>query len=653
MDMNRTKYLDVFIEESKEYLQDLNLAILQLEADPENSSVINEIFRLAHTLKGMAGTMGFEKMAGVTHKLEDILQEVRSNATKADESLVDMLFKALDFLEESVEEISQTGNEGDIVCNLFEDLDGQEIQLNSYEKKLISTAYDLGMQAYRITVNLSKTCIMKSARAFVIFNCLEKFGEIIKSIPIVQDIEDEKFEDEFTVVIISKFDKNSILKEVSNISEVEKVTITEEDLQKHSSARLSENKKETPSRESVPEGNTKDNNKSNMLSSKPRKIGKTIRVDIDRLDTLLNLVSELIIQKTRLTDLGTRDNLSKYNETLEQLDRITSDLHDAVMKVRMVPIETVFNRFPRMIRDISKELGKEVELKISGQDTELDRTIIDEIGEPLIHLLRNSVDHGLECVETRQKLGKPAKGQINLRAFQDGGYVIIEVEDDGQGFNLKKIKEKALEKNLINKENINTLTEQGVIELLFTPGFSTTNEITDISGRGVGLDVVRTKIQSLGGTIDVATQQGKGSKFTIRLPLTLALMKALMVYIGKERYAIKMSSIQQIIEIIPKDIRMIQQQEAILMNEALIPIIRMNRLLDIPSENNSNNHYTVVVIRNGKQLVGLMVDSIIGQLEVVQRPLGKYLSSVKIANSATILGDGKVALILNENYLMQ
>ncbi|HHW30468.1 MAG TPA: chemotaxis protein CheA [Clostridiaceae bacterium] len=655
--MDMTKYLDVFIEESKELFNNLNQALLELESNPDDISVINEVFRLIHTLKGMAGTLGFEKTAQLTHRLEDELQEVRSNKKKVNKKLLDILFKALDYLDESIEAISQTGKESDKTFDFFEDTERQEIQFNSYEERIILTAKEMSMKAFMIRIELSKDCIMKSVRAFMVFRALENLGEIIKSVPIVQDIEDEKFENDFTVVLLSKAGEEKIYKDLSNISEIERIIIKEVVLNKNS---LAEDEKNIIEQKADKQKNNITIDKpeqeyliNNHSSEKAKKAGKTVRVDIERLDVLLNLVSELIIQKTRLAGLEINDESSVFNETLEQLERITVDLHDAVMKVRMVPLETVFSRFPRMIRNLSNELNKDMELIITGANTELDRTVVDEIGEPLIHLLRNSADHGLESNEERKKLGKPEKGKIYLRAFQEGNHVIIEVEDDGKGLDFNKIKEKALEKNLINREKLNSMSEQGIIELLFMPGFSTANEITDISGRGVGLDVVKTKIQSLGGTIDIATKPGEGTKFSIHLPLTLAIMKALMITCGNEKYALKMDSIQQIIEINSADIRMVQKKEAIMVRNNLIPILRLDKVLGVPEKSENEDVYTVVLAKSGEQFIGLVVDSILGQQEIVQKPLGKYLSAINISNSATILGDGSVALILNVNYLIQ
>lgn len=381
------------------------------------------------------------------------------------------------------------------------------------------------------------------------------------------------------------------------------------------------------------------------------KTGKTVRVDIDRLDVLMNLVSELIIIKTRLAGLSGSDNAQTYNETIEYLDRITTSLNDAVMKVRMVPVEMVFNRFPRMIRDIARELGKEIQLNMSGVETELDRTVIDEIGDPLIHLLRNSADHGIEPKEKRLAMGKPAVGHINLRAYQDGDNVVIEVEDDGQGIDVEKVKKKAVEKGLVKKEIVNTLSQKDIIDFLFKPSFSTSDNITNISGRGVGLDVVKTKIEQLGGVVEVETEAGKGSKFIIRLPLTLAIIQALLVMVGNEKYAIPLSSTKEIIKVTPEQIKTVQKQEVILLRNMVVPIVRLDKILEVPPVERKKKDMTVVIVKKGEKLSGFLVDSLIGQQEIVIKSLGKLLSNIKGIAGATILGDGNVALILDVNLL--
>ena len=364
--------------------------------------------------------------------------------------------------------------------------------------------------------------------------------------------------------------------------------------------------------------NADDQSKLKMKSHKT-KTGKTVRVDIDRLDVLMNLVSELIIIKTRLEGIEDVDTSKNYAEAVEYLERITTSLHDSVMKVRMVPVDLVFNRFPRMIRDVSRELGKDIVLNMTGTETELDRTVIDEIGEPLIHLIRNSADHGIESKEIREKIGKPPSGHINLKAYQVGNNVVIEVEDDGQGIDLDKVKEKAIEKGF-EKDMANNLSQKDIIDLLFKPSFTTSDKITDLSGRGVGLDVVKTKIEQLGGAVEVETEKGVGSKFIIRLPLTLAIIQALLVVIGDEKYAIPLNSTKEIIKITPEQIKMVQNQEVILLRNMVVPIVRLNKVLEVPGYEEDKKNLTVVIVK-GEKTSGFLVDSLIGQREVVIKSL--------------------------------
>lgn len=683
MDVNQ--YLEIFIEESKEHVQSLNESLLELEKNPEDLDVINEIFRVAHTLKGMAATMGFNKMSTLTHDMENVLQSLRNKEFVVNSEIIDLLFDCLDALESYVNIIAETGSEGNkdysnLIKLLGEVNNKMRIQtenhvetsseggqaevvsepvlnLNQYDKNAVNKAHEMGLNVYQITVVLDSACVLKSARAFIIFRVLEKYGDIIKSVPKVEDIEDEKFDYNFTVVVVSKEDKQLFINEINAVSEVRDIIIKEIAFIPQN-VKVEENVDSSSSMQKINTDTESESDTANTASeehsaaNRKTRTGKTVRVDIDRLDVLLNLVSELIIQKTRLEGLAVGEKSQDFTETIEYLERITTNLHDAVMKVRMVPIETVFNRFPRMIRDISKELGKEVNLIMSGEETELDRTVIDEIGEPLIHLLRNSIDHGIESVEERRKMGKPEVGQIFLRAYQDGSDVVIEVDDDGQGINIEKVKKKIVEKGLVSKEIVSSLSKKDVIDYLFRPSFSTADKITDISGRGVGLDVVKTKIESLGGVVDVETERGKGSKFIIRLPLTLAIIQALLVVVGEEKYAIQLSSINQIIKISPDEIKKVQNQEVILLRNNVIPIIRLDEVLEVPKEKKAEKKLTVVIVKKGDKLSGLLVDGIIGQQEIVQKPLGKLLSGIKIITSATILGDGNVALILDVNSIV-
>ncbi len=694
--MDMSQYLEIFIEESKEHLQGLNQSLLQLEKNPQDVPILNEIFRVAHTLKGMAGTMGFNKMAKLTHDMENVLHALRNNEIKVNTNLVDLLFRCLDALENYVNEVVTKGTEGneeysdiikglDAILNKNDAKDAavpdaaantsnianaantantqdekteiehitSKFKMNQYEHNLINKAADMSLNVFKIIVVLNKGCVLKSARAFIIFQTLERHGEIIKSEPRVEDIEDEKFDFEFTVVVISKRDAESFHKELMAISEVDDVIIsTLHSNEVETVDEIKSDAQEVKTEVLHEENNTEaEEHQKTQVSKSNIKTGKTVRVDIDRLDVLMNLVSELIIIKTRLEGLEEIERNQNYNEVIEYFERVTTSLHDAVMKVRMVPIETVFNRFPRMFRDISRNLNKEIILNMSGEDTELDRTVIDEIGDPLIHLLRNSADHGIESLDKRREVGKPDAGQINLRAYQDGNNVVIEVEDDGSGIDLEKVKKKAIDRGFVNKDAAKNLSQKDIIDFLFKPSFSTSETITDLSGRGVGLDVVKTKIEALGGMVEVDTEAGRGSKFIIRLPLTLAIIQALLVQINTEKYALPLNTIREIIKIKPEDIKQVQKQEIILLRNTIVPIIRIGERLDVPPSDKESKLLTVVVVKKGEKLSGFLVDNLIGQHEIVIKSLGKLLSGIKTIAGATILGDGNVALILDVNSL--
>jgi two-component system chemotaxis sensor kinase CheA len=692
--MDMSQYLEIFIDETKEHLQGLNQSLLQLEQNSQDISTLNEIFRVAHTLKGMAGTMGFSKMAKLTHDMENVLHALRNNEIKVTPNLVDILFKCLDALENYTENVVNTGNEGnneynDIIQELNNAVQKKTVEatpqknpeplkqennveenksesthstanfkLNQYEQNVAYKAKEMGINVLQITVVLNKGCVLKSARSFIIFKTLEKYSEIIKSEPRVEEIEDENFDFEFTVVCVTKQEPEFFINEINNIAEIDEVivkTLGYEDFQlaEQEASTVSNNTNSgeavTVSDEEASEEKHEENNQASAAHK--TKTGKTVRVDIDRLDVLMNLVSELIIIKTRLEGIDGGERSQAYSEAVEYLERITTNLHDAVMKVRMVPVEMVFNRFPRMIRDVARDLKKEIVLNMSGEETELDRTVIDEIGDPLIHLLRNSADHGIESIEKRKQMGKPAAGRIDLKAFQDGNNVVIEVNDDGQGIDLEKVKKKAVERGLVKKDMVNTLSQKDIIDFLFKPSFSTQDQITDLSGRGVGLDVVKTKIEQLGGVVEVETEWGKGSKFIIRLPLTLAIIQALLVVIGTEKYAIPLNSTKEIIKITPDQIMMVQKREVIMIRNSIIPIVRLDKILDIPKVNENPKQLTVVIVKKGERLSGFVVDTLIGQQEIVIKSLGKMLSGIKCIAGATILGDGNVALILDVNSL--
>lgn len=689
MDMNQ--YLEIFIEESKEHLQEMNSSLLYLEGNPEDINVLNEIFRVAHTLKGMSATMGYNNIAHLTHEMENVLDFIRKGNMKVTSDVTDVLFECFDKLESYVMSVETNNNEGnDSSIELVEKLkalkngevsEGEEdpvtidstdpminhgqnlnIQLNEYVNNVVLTAIKDDLNVHLVKITLDESCMLKSARAYIIITTLEKFADLVHSNPSIEEIEDEKFGTSFEFVLITKHDANFIKGELSTISEVANIEINpigKENIE--TTDRVSE----VPE-ESKPILNTLENNRnvesldvaknkeSEDTKNKKTKTAKTVRVDIDRLDNLMNLVSELIIIKTRLEDSGENRTKQNSNEAIEYLERITTNLHDAVMKVRMVPIERVFNRFPRMVRDLSKDLGKDINLIMSGEETEVDRTVIDEIGDPLIHLIRNSIDHGIESIEKRIELGKQRTGTVKLSAYPDGNTVVIEVEDDGSGINVEKVKEKALSRELISYQESQLMDNKDIVQLLFAPGFSTAEQITDISGRGVGLDVVKTKIEALGGVVEADTTLGKGTKFIIRLPLTLAIIQALLVVVGDEKYAIPLNSIKEITTIEKNKIRKVQKKEVVLYRDSTLPILRLSELLNVPASTNSSadeeeDDLTVVIVKKGDRDAGIIVDRLIGQQEIVIKSLGKYLSTIKSIAGATILGNGSVALIVDTN----
>ena len=534
--------------------------------------------------------------------------------------------------------------------------------LADFEKNAVNEALKKNLHVYKIKVSVDENCILKAARAFLVFKNLEGHGDIIKSEPSVQDIEDEKFDFDFSIIVVTEEKYDNIIALIKNVSEIKDAAGQEitQPFPEEQTEEAKEEKKETSavSQTAKPAA-------AKPAAKKPASTGKTsgsvshtVRVDIEKLDVLMNLVSELIIAKNGLVSAShvAGDEAAALNqsftEQIEYLERVTTNLHESVMKVRMMPIESVFSRFPRMIRDLNKKLGKKMELYMSGEDTELDRTVIDEIGDPIMHLLRNSADHGLESAEIRKERGKSEVGSIFLDAFQEGNNVVIEVRDDGNGIDTEKVKAKAVEKGTITQEQADVMTDKEAIDLLFRPSFSTAEKVTDVSGRGVGLDVVKSKIEALGGDVEVKTKYGEGSTFSIRLPLTLAIIQALMVKLGDEKYAISLGSIETIEDIPVSDIKYVHAKEVIHLRGNVIPLIRLRDLLDVPGEPEESENITVVVVRKGDKQAGLVVDSLIGQMEIVIKSLGKYIRINKMISGATILGDGSVALIIDANTLV-
>ena len=700
--MDVSQYLEIFLDETREHLQNLNTEILNLEQDPESEDTVNEIFRAAHSLKGMAGTMGYKRMQALTHHMENVFSEVRTGAIKIKSNMIDILFQCLDALEEYVSNIQENSDEGtndnEALIKLLNDcLNGgggeeeqpaaaaapapakqaapseskegkwNDISLDDSTIHVLSEASKQGKKVYGITVSVQEACILKAARSFLVFKAVEEFGEIVISSPSAQDIEDEKFDLDFTIITITESPLEEVLSAVKSVSEIEDAVGAEMNIADEEEAPAPAPAKKAvpaPVKEVMakPEPAKKDDDKSAQGGAKQEKKGnakavgnRTVRVDIEKLDVLMNLVSELIIAKNSLVSASVQnggESNAAVGSQIEYLENVTTSLHESVMKVRMVPIESVVNKFPRMIRDLSKKLDKKMELHMSGEETELDRTVVDEIGDPLMHLLRNSADHGLESGEVRMQRGKPEVGSIYLDAYQDGNNVIIEVKDDGNGINVEGVKNKAIERGTITPEQALNMTDKEIIDLLFLPSFSTAKEVTDISGRGVGLDVVKSKIEMLGGEVEVKTRLGEGSTWTIRLPLTLAIIQALMVEVGGEKYAISLNTVTTLENIAPSDVKLVQSEEVIHLRGSVIPLIRLNEVLDIESTRKENENMIVAIVKKGDKLAGLVVDKLMGQQEIVIKSLGKFIGKSRIISGATILGDGEVALILDANVLI-
>ena len=696
--MDVSQYLDIFLDETKEHLQNLNTQILALEQDSENMDTINEIFRAAHSLKGMAGTMGYKRMQTLTHDMENVFSEVRTGNIKVTAPMIDTLFQCLDALEDYLSCIQENADEGDndnepLIKELNRILNNkgkeekaapsQEEETPAKEaastathwnnvtcppeaKQQIKDAVEKGMNVYGMTVIVQEACLLKAARAFLVFKAVEEMGEVVATQPSSQEIEDEHFELDFSMIVASERQLDEVIDAVKKVSEIADAvgdiyTLADE-------AQPEETEEVVPAvvqtvQPEVVQKSEKPQTVERPAANQPEKkaatkqqMNRTVRVDIEKLDVLMNLVSELIIAKNSLVSSATgaagTDNNTGFNEQIEYLESVTTNLHESVMKVRMVPIESVVNKFPRMIRDLTKKLNKQMELYMTGEETELDRTVVDEIGDPLMHLLRNSADHGLESTETRIARGKPPVGSIFLDAYQDGNNVVIEVRDDGNGIDADAVRMKAIERGFLTEEQAVAASDEDIISLLFEPGFSTAKQVSDVSGRGVGLDVVKSKIESLSGEVEVKTKLGEGSTFIIRLPLTLAIIQALMVVVGGEKYAISLGGIQTIEDVDPKEIKTVQSKEVIHLRGSVIPLIRLDEVLDIESKRETDENMVVVIVKKGDKLAGLVIDELIGQQEIVIKSMGKYINKCKFISGATILGDGEIALILDANALI-
>ncbi|NJD53752.1 MAG: chemotaxis protein CheA [Candidatus Methanoperedens sp.] len=633
------EYKEMFAVESEEHLQSMNDALLSLEKDPANSETINVMFRAAHTLKGMSATMGYVNIKELTHNMENLMDRVRKNEIELDSSAIDVLFECLDTLEKMVEtpEKSSEIDIASLVDKLSKNNSGS-VPLKDEQPVVANNASNNPGEKpetgniYEITVTLHESCMLKSARSTVVMRNLSEIGEIIETVPSIKDLEDEKFDREFKVIISTTEDAKKLEDAAKKVSEISKVEV-----KPHTGSK--------PREKAEDKTNVTEGSKTSIKSV------QSVRVSIERLDSLMNLVGELIINKIRLMQLASVHKLDDLEETLASLNRLTNDLQEEIMASRMVPIEQIFNRFPRMVRDLAKNQGKEIDLVMEGGDIELDRTVLDEIGDPLVHILRNCIDHGIESPEVRKQNGKNEKGTIKLTARREKNHVAIEAVDDGKGMDPQKMRETAVKKGLMTQEEAAKLSDIEAINLSFMAGFSTAEKVTEISGRGVGMDVVRTKIGGMGGSIKLESVLGKGTLMRLKLPLTVAIIHSLMVKVGSDIYAIPITNVIRDLSIKKEEIKTIKGEEVVLIRGDVLPLIRLHNIFDIKS--NGSQELLVVVVERAGSNVGLVVDQVIGQQEVIIKNLdNNILKGVKGFAGATILGDGNVALILDVGTLL-
>jgi len=679
--MDTNQYLEMFIDESKEHLQACNVHLLELEKNPLDLAIVNEVFRSAHTLKGMSATMGYEDIADLTHMMENVLDAIRNSKIRVTAEILDVVFQAVDYLEEMVMDIASGGTGKKDVTKLVESLNRIEVggavvaetaaavvlednvshedslHYDGYEMTVISQSFEQGFSAFEINVKLRDDCLLKAARVYMVFEILEKSGEIVKTEPKVERLENEDFNETFSVALITKEDADVLKAKVLKVSEIESVSIIPitTDYLKRDNDDVSTQEIEsiTPTilAADAKNGSTEQKGKRN---SGVQSGNKTIRVNIDRLDVLMNLFEELIIDRGRLQSIASEIHNPELNETVERITRVSGDLQNIILNMRMIPVDTVFNRFPKMVRQLARDLNKKVELEIIGAETELDRTVIDEIGDPLVHLIRNALDHGVESPAERVAKGKPEVGTVTLRAYHSGNHVFIELEDDGAGVNRERVLAKAIKSGIVSKETAETLTDRQVAELILASGFSTAEKISDVSGRGVGLDVVKNTIESLGGFMSIESKEGQGSLFQVQLPLTLSIISVMLVELKKEVFAIPLSSIIETAIIQTSEIMNAHNQQVIDFRGNIIPLLNLTEIFEIPERNSESDGYqSVVIVRKGERLAGLVVDSFIGQQEIVLKSLGNYLQSVFAISGATILGNGQVALIVDCNALIK
>ena len=672
--------LKVFMDEAEEHIQLLDEAIIKLEQEGDNQALLKEVFRAAHTLKGSSAMLGHERMTEVAHAMESLLDKLRNRSISINSNVTDALLVSLDALKQlKGEVVSQSDSDVDIqsiVYQLNKAADGAagksadsagDVQTNGNKmqgkllaftkaaEKKISGYLKKGLTAHLVSVKLDRKSEWLAVRNMQVYNELASMGELVASNPNMQEIEQEQVTGEFISVVCCRKNHAEIAAALGLICDVEKVLIAEYGSEEAAGllnpggeekkpAEIPPEQKAEPMADvKLPDGDWKAESVQN------------IRVDVTVLDNLMNMVEELVIDRSRISQVGKMlegkypdDQLvSDLGDTSNHIIKIINELYQDIMKVRMVPISLVFNKFPRMVRDLAQKQQKNVDFVISGEGTELDRTIIEKIQDPLIHLLRNAVDHGIETPEDRKDKGKPEKALLRLSAFQEEGHIVIKLEDDGRGIDPRKVKDSAVRKGFLTAEAAAKLTDSEAIDLIFASGMSTAEKATEVSGRGVGLDIVRTNIERLNGNVTLSTQVNAGTTFTIKLPLTVALFHGLVVTVADSNFIVPLISVMETLRIRKKDMQTIQAREIMTLRNDIVPIMRMSSVLGTKLEASDKDDNYVLVVKAGDKVVGIMVDELKEQMEFVIKPLGKYLGELKGIAGATILGDGQVALILD------
>ncbi|MDO8915205.1 MAG: chemotaxis protein CheA [Coriobacteriia bacterium] len=642
-------YKDIFVSESAEYVQSIVDGMLQLESNPNDLEPVEVVFRGAHSLKGMSAAMGYERTADLTHKMEGLMDTVRKREQAVDASLVDLVLRAVDIVKLLIDD-EMNGRTVTDTSAIAAELAARAAGGGPAPAPVEAPgAVPMGAEQHVegeeggttmvVRVSLEDACVLKSVRAYLVIKRLSHMGTVVETHPSARDIEDENFEHTFDVVLHTTELSADVSRAVSAVSEVSGVEITEAAPAPSVAAPVAD----------------RDAALGRLKKSIPKlSETQTVRIAIGHLDSMVNLVGELVIVRSRLENLARPLGHTGILETLEDLHRISSELQHEVMQTRMVPVGNIFNRFPRMVRDLARDLGKDVAFEMEGLDIELDRTVLDEIGDPLVHLLRNAVDHGVESAEQRAAAGKPARGTVRLSAMRERDQVQLVVSDDGGGMDPDHIWAKAVERGIVTADARETCSTEDVLMLTCVPGFSTADQATKVSGRGVGMDVVRGKIEYLGGSLTIRSKPGVGTEFVLSLPLTLAIIQALLLDAGGQTFALPLSFVNEVYAAEDVKVDTIDSGPVMTLRDGrVIPLYRLDVLIGSHDDHTRppepGEH--VVLVEIADQARGLTVSRLVGRQEVVIKPLAKMLKQIRGLGGATVLGDGSVALILDPRML--